>query len=186
MSESKPVHIIALVGLAGSGKSSIADYLAQKGLPKVSFGSVIMQALDEANLEHTPENETMMRDKLRHEHGEDVVVRRVIKQLHGLINAGQRILIIDGLGAWTAYRALKHEFPGETSFIAIITPRRIRHRRLASRTVRPLTEQQTTDRDISEIERLNKGGVIAMADYFVLNDGTIEDLYQAVDKLELI
>ncbi|NCU39201.1 dephospho-CoA kinase [Candidatus Saccharibacteria bacterium] len=145
-----------------------------------------MQALDEANLEHTPENETMMRDQLRREHGEDVVIRSVIDQIHGLINAGQRVIIADGLGSWTAYRALKHEFPGEVKFIALLTSRHIRHHRLVNRLERPLTEQQTTDRDINEIERLNKGGVIAMADYFITNNSSFDNLYASIDALELL
>ena len=31
-------RIIALVGLAGSGKSSAVEYLTEKGFPKVYFG----------------------------------------------------------------------------------------------------------------------------------------------------
>ncbi|NCU38855.1 dephospho-CoA kinase, partial [Candidatus Saccharibacteria bacterium] len=36
MTESKPIHILAFVGLSGSGKSSAVQYLTQKGYPKVS------------------------------------------------------------------------------------------------------------------------------------------------------
>jgi len=31
-------------------------------------------------------------------------------------------------------------------------------------------------RDISEIEKLDKGGPIAFSDYLVMNDGTLEEL----------
>ena len=43
--------IIALVGLAGSGKSSAVEYLTEKGFPKIYFGGVIYKAMDEAGIE---------------------------------------------------------------------------------------------------------------------------------------
>lgn len=39
MSESKPAHIITLVGLAGSGKSSAVAHLADKHIPKINASS---------------------------------------------------------------------------------------------------------------------------------------------------
>ena len=43
--KSDSIKIIALVGLAGSGKSTATDYLKQKGYPSVYFGGVVMKAL---------------------------------------------------------------------------------------------------------------------------------------------
>jgi hypothetical protein len=42
---------------------------------------------------------------------------------------------------------------------------------LARREIRPLTEAESNSRDIAEIENLNKGGPIAIADYLLVNDG---------------
>jgi dephospho-CoA kinase len=39
------------------------------------------------------------------------------------------------------------------------------------------------ERDRSEIENLEKGGPIAAADYYVLNNGTIDELKGEVDKV---
>jgi hypothetical protein len=36
-------------------------------------------------------------------------------------------------------------------------------------------------RDWSEIENLEKGGPIAIADYFIINDGSLEQLHQRID-----
>ena len=38
MKENKPVKILAIVGMSGSGKSVVVDYLTEKGIPKVYFG----------------------------------------------------------------------------------------------------------------------------------------------------
>ena len=46
----------------------------------------------------------------------------------------------------------------------------VRKQRLSSREVRPLTPEQVDSRDKAEIENLEKGGPIAKADYFILNN----------------
>jgi len=81
--------IIAFVGMPGAGKSSAVDYLTKKGYPKVYFGGVILQAVKDSGLEPTQANERMMREKLRQEEGPDVIVKRISRQLHDLINAGE-------------------------------------------------------------------------------------------------
>jgi dephospho-CoA kinase len=52
----------------------------------------------------------------------------------------------------------------------------IRYPRLAGRPVRPLTAEEAASRDKSEIENLNKGGPIAMADYVIPNEHNLDDL----------
>jgi dephospho-CoA kinase len=44
--------------------------------------------------------------------------------------------------------------------------------------VRPLTAEQARARDFAEIENVNKGGPIAMADFTIRNDGTLAELEQ--------
>ncbi|OYX41002.1 dephospho-CoA kinase [Candidatus Saccharibacteria bacterium 32-49-12] len=177
------IQIIAFVGLAGAGKSSAVDYLRDKQFPSVYFGGVILDAMTEAGLEHTEENEKRFREEIREREGKDFVVKRIITQIRSLIEAGQRQIIADGLYTWSEYRMLKREFPGELTVIGIVAPRKLRHRRLSQRPIRPLTEQQATERDWAEIENLEKGGPIAVADHFVINDGTIEDLHQKLDAI---
>src|SRR5690606_27158906 len=160
--------IVAFVGLAGAGKSSAAEYIAAKGYPKIYFGGIIYQAMDEAGIEITPDSQQAFREEIRAREGKDFVVKRVISQVNDLIESGQKRILLDGLYTWTEYRTLKHEFPGELSVIAIVAPKRLRHRRLAVRPERPFTAKEATERDWSEIENLEKGGPIAMADHFVM------------------
>ena len=177
----KNTKIIAFVGLAGSGKSTAVEYLTEKGYPKVYFGGVVLDAMTDLELEHTEENEKPFREELREKEGKDFVVKRIITQIHDLIGAGQHRIIADGLYTWTEYKALKREFPGELTVAAIITPKRLRHRRLAERPIRPLTATEINQRDWSEIENLEKGGPIAIADHYIINDGDIEKLHTQID-----
>ena len=173
--------IIALVGLAGSGKSSAVEYLTEKGFPKIYFGGVIYKAMDEAGIEKTWDNQQQFREEIRRREGKDFVIKRVIKNIHDLINAGQNKIVLDGLYPWSEYKLLKHEFPGQVVVIAIVTPKYLRYQRMAKRIERPMQPHEVDQRDWSEIENLEKGGPIAIADYFIINDGSLEQLHQKID-----
>ena len=173
--------IIALVGLAGSGKSSAVEYLTEKGFPKIYFGGVIYKAMDEAGIEKTWDNQQKFREEIRRREGKDFVIKRVIKNIHDLINAGQNKIVLDGLYTWSEYKLLKHEFPGQVVIIAIVTPKYLRYQRMAKRIERPMQPHEVDQRDWSEIENLEKGGPIAIADYFIINDGSLEQLHQKID-----
>ena len=67
--------------------------------------------------------------------------------------------------------------------IAIIAPRSLRYQRLAQRPERPLSPEEAETRDWQEIEALEKGGPIAIADYSLANDTSAEDLLKALDSL---
>ena len=167
MKHHENVKIIAFVGLAGSGKSTAVDYLTHKGYPKVYFGGVIYDAMREAGIEITPESQTTFREEIRKQEGNDFVVKRIIKQIRGLIDAGQHRIIADGLYTWSEYKIMKHEFPGELTVVAVVAPRHVRHHRLANHPERPFTEAEASTRDWTEIENLEKGGPIAIADYYI-------------------
>ena len=173
--------IIALVGLAGSGKSSAVEYLTEKGFPKIYFGGVIYKAMDEAGIEKTWDNQQQFREEIRRREGKDFVIKRIIKNIHDLINAGQNKIVLDGLYTWSEYKFLKHEFPGQVVVIAIVTPKYLRYQRMAKRIERPMQPHEVDQRDWSEIENLEKGGPIAIADYFIINDGSLEQLHQKID-----
>ena len=173
--------IIALVGLAGSGKSSAVEYLTEKGFPKIYFGGVIYKAMDEAGIEKTWDNQQKFREEIRRREGKDFVIKRVIKNIHDLINAGQNKIVLDGLYTWSEYKFLKHEFPGQVVVIAIVTPKYLRYQRMTKRIERPMQPHEVDQRDWSEIENLEKGGPIAIADYFIINDGSLEQLHQKID-----
>lgn len=175
------VKIIALVGLAGSGKSSAVEHLTEKGYPKVYFGGIIYKAMSEAGIDVTWESQRTFREEIREREGKDFVVKRVIREVHDLTEAGQRRIILDGLYTWSEYKILKKEFPGEVTVVAVVTPKHLRYARMAKRPERPMTSQEVDERDWAEIENLEKGGPIAIADYFVHNDGSLEKLHQQID-----
>lgn len=183
MVEKQNAKIIAFVGLPGTGKSAATAYVTERGIPKVSFGEIIWNELKNAGLEPTQENERTLREKFRLDPSGDIMLAKVISEVQNLLDAGQHKIVIDGLGAWESYKRLRHEFPGSLIVVAFAAQRHIRLRRLASRSENPLTEQQVNERDYDEIETLNKGGVLAMADYFLFDNNSLEQLHMQVDDL---
>ncbi len=179
------VKILAIVGMSGSGKSTVIEYLTGKGVPKVYFGGVILKAMEEAGIEITPDNERRFREEVREREGKDFVVRRVIEEVRNLVGAGQRRVVLDGLYTWTEYKILKKEFPGEETFVvaAVVLPKDLRHKRVGKRTDRPFDAKAVSERDWSEIENLEKGGPIANADFYLDNSGSVGELHEGVQKL---
>jgi len=183
MTHHENLKILAFVGLTGSGKSTAVEYFTEKGFPKVYFGGVIIDAMKEAGIEINAENERAFREEFREKHGKDAVALKIVEQIHHLADAGQHRIIADGIYTWTEYKVMKKEFPGELALVALVAPRHTRYHHLSQRPIRPLTATEAHDRDIAEIEHLEKGGPIAIADHYVINDGTMEKFSAQLNAL---
>ena len=179
------IKIIAVVGMSGSGKSVVVDYLTEKGFPKVYFGGMIYKEMKRRGIEITAdgESEKRFREMIRETEGKDWVVKQVIEEAKNLINAGQKRIVLDGLYSWTEYKILKKEFPGQLTVLAVVVPKALRHFRVGKRPERPFNTKEIQERDRAEVENLEKGGPIAMADYYVLNDESVAKLHDDVDVI---
>lgn len=176
----KKNKLFAIVGMCGSGKSIAADYLVESGFNKVYFGGVTMKKLKEENLEINPENEKMMREKLRKELGMGAFAIVLLPEIKECLNNGDTVL--DGVYSYDEVKILKKNFE-ELKIISIICDKDIRYNRLSIREFRPLTSVEAEKRDMSEVENIAKAPPIAMADYYVLNNGTIEEYKNRIDEI---
>ena len=179
------VKILAVVGMSGSGKSVVVDHLTAKGYPKVYFGGMIYKEMEKRGIARTEdgESEKEFREMIRATEGKDWVVRQVIAETKDLIAAGQKRIVLDGVYSWTEYKTLKHEFPKNLIFVAVVVDKKLRYQRVAHRPNRSFDSAAIRERDRSEIENLEKGGPIAAADYYILNNGTIEDAQKSLDHI---
>jgi len=73
---------------------------------------------------------------------------------------------------------------GENFYVvAVWASPRTRYQRLAARQERRLTIEAAVTRDRAEIENLNKGGPIAMADFTIINGSSLEDLRREAERI---
>ena len=179
------VKILAVVGMSGSGKSVVVDHLTDKGYPKVYFGGMIYKEMEKRGIERTEDGiaERDFREMIRATEGKDWVVRQVIAETRDLIGAGQKRIILDGVYSWTEYKTLKKEFPGCLTFVAVVVDKKLRYDRVAERPGRSFDAAAIRERDRSEIENLEKGGPIAAADYYILNNGSVSDMHERLKEI---
>ena len=71
---------------------------------------------------------------------------------------------------------LKDYYGDKLKLVAVYSSPKTRSLRLGVRKIRPLTAQEAADRDKNEIEIINKGGPIALADYTITNESTLREL----------
>ena len=173
--------IVAIVGLCGSGKSVASEYLEKiLDYKKVYFGGVTMKILQEAGLEVNPENEKMMREKLRHDLGMGAYAKVLLPEIKELLKNNN--VVLDGLYSWTEYNILKEEIPN-LILISIVADKKLRYSRLSERQVRPLTSIEAENRDLSEINNIEKAPPIAYADYYILNNFTKEEEINRLNEI---
>lgn len=175
--------VIVLVGMPGAGKSFCVDHLLKRGYPNAYFGGITVDEVKRRGLDVNEANERLVREELRRIEGPGVMAHRIIQKLEKLFQEGHAIVVADGLYSWTEYKIFKEKYGDDAIIIAITAPRNLRHKRLANRPIRPLTNEQVTAREYAEIENIEKGGPIANADYTIVNDGTAEDLLAKLDQV---
>jgi len=175
--------VIVFVGMPGAGKSACVDHLKTKGLPTAYFGGITIDEVKRRGLEVNETNERLVREDIRAKEGKGAYAVRIIRQIEELLEQGSQCIVVDGLYSWTEYKIFKESFGHRAIIIGVVAPRKVRHERLAKRPVRPLTEQEASERDYAEIEHLEKGGPIANADYYLANSGTEKEMLKDLDKL---
>ena len=92
-------------------------------------------------------------------------------------------VVVDGLYSWEEYTLLKGEYGENFRVVAVWSSPQTRYKRLAGRLVRPLTGAEAASRDAAEIENINKGGPIAMADFTIVNDTSLQNLVKEAEKV---
>lgn len=169
--------------MAGAGKSEVTNYLLEKfGCPKVYFGEVTFERMKEEGLELNYENERIIREKIRAEHGMGAYAKFSLPKIEKHLET-ENVVVIESLYSWDEYKIIKENFGEKFFVVAVFTPSDIRLERLSRRDHRPITTKEVlTERDITEIEGTDKGGPIAVADTTLINKGTLEKLHQKIDK----
>jgi len=165
--------IIAVVGMAGAGKTSACNFLEKHGFTVLRFGDQTDIGLKEQGLSLTEKNERKYRENLREQLGMAAYAIKMKPRIEKALEEDDKIAL-DGLYSWEEYTYLKKHFK-DLILLCVYARPEVRHTRLHKRVVRGLVKKEAERRDITELVNLNKGAPIAMADYLVENNGPMKD-----------
>ncbi|MBI2857763.1 MAG: AAA family ATPase [Chloroflexi bacterium] len=174
------MKVVAIVGMAGSGKSEVARIFEQSGFARVRFGDITDEEMARRGLPPNESSERLVRESLRQEHGMVAYAKLNLPKIDAFKK--QSNVVCDGLYSWEEYTFFRDYYGPDFVVIAVYASPKTRYARLARRVRRPLTPEESASRDRSEIENVNKGGPMAMADFTLVNEGPLEDLRQAARR----
>jgi dephospho-CoA kinase len=175
------MKVVAIVGMAGAGKSEVSRVFEDNGFIRVRFGDVTDEEIKKRGLELNENNERYIRELLRKEHGMSAYARLNLPRIDSALKHSD--VVIDGLYSWEEYTFLKTYYGKDFYVVAVWASPPTRYAWLGSRLDRKLTPEEAAGRDWAEVENTNKGGPIAMADFALINESSLENLKKEVERI---
>ena len=176
--------IFAFVGMPGSGKNEAIKCLQEKySAPMLYFGTITFELLEKENLPLNYKNEHQMREKLRKEFGMEAYAILNLPKINDLLKKN-KVVLIDGLATWSEFKLLQKEYGDSFKIVAVCASPETRFKRLAKKkraSIKDWTDFQK--RDYTEIEMAEKGGPIAIADYTIVNEGSLKELCKKTEEI---
>ena len=176
----KKNKIVAVVGMCGSGKTVAVNEFEKRGWTKIYFGEATFIKMKELGLEINEENERKVREQLRASGDKGIYAKIFLPEIEKAFKKGN--VVIESMYSWSEYKIVKEKFGDAFEVLCIATDAPLRRARLETRAFRPMDRASSQSRDYSEIENIEKGGPIGIADHYILNNGTISTFRRHVVK----
>ncbi len=177
--------LIGLTGTNGAGKGEVAKYLREKGFNYFSLSDILREELNKKSLELSRKNLQNIGNQLRKKFGPGILAERTIKKIKDKS-------IIDSIRNPEEIRKLR-EFAKKSGtvffLLSVDAPIKLRFERLKER--RTIESAETLE-EFKKREQFEMGKEIhwqqidtcmKMADYTIINDGTLEKLYKKINKI---
>lgn len=175
------MKVVSIVGMTGAGKSEVARLFEENGFIRIRFGDVTDEEIGKRGLELNEESERHIRELLRQQLGMSAYARLNLPRIDSALK--HSTVVIDGLYSWEEYTFLKSYYGEDFYVVAVWASPGTRYARLSNRSNRRLTREEAASRDGAEIENINKGGPIAMADFTIINESSIENLEKEAKRI---
>jgi dephospho-CoA kinase len=175
------MKVVSVVGMTGAGKTEVARVFEESGFVRIRFGDLTDREIEQRGLELNEENERFVREFLRKQYGMAAYAKLNLPRIDETLK--QSSVVIDGLYSWEEYTFLKNYYREDFCVVAVLASPETRYARLTSRSSRRLTLAEATSRDMAEVENLNKGGPIAMADFTIINESSLGNLRKEVKRI---
>jgi len=165
--------IILVTGLPGSGKSIVSKVAREKGMPVVVMGDVVREEAIRRGIELLPENLSIVANDLRDKYGKAAIALSTSEKISENYRSSPAI-VVDGVRSLDEVAVF--EELGNVCIIAVhASPsKRFERIRQRGRPGDPSDWNQFLGRDLVELS-WGIGNVIALADYIIVNESTIEE-----------
>jgi dephospho-CoA kinase len=176
--------IIGITGFTGSGKDTVADYLKDKGFCYTSLSDVIREECIRRGLSTERDNLIRVGNELREKFGFEEIARRSLEEIKE--SKSDRFVVV----------SIRH--PQEVDYlrqqgglhlVTVEAPLELRYERNSKRGRPEDSVSLEKFKEQEERERLGEGAqqqlnkVTLKADFRIDNSGSLEDLYQQVEKV---
>lgn len=176
--------IIGVTGTFGAGKDTVAEYLIEKGFFHFSLSDALRKEMDKRGIPKNIDNMTTFANDFRIEKGHDILARLALEEVRAT-NATN--IVITSIRNPKEAEFLKTQ--DDFMLIAVNAPIEIRYERIKSRkregdevTFEKFKAQEQIQMEGGEGKQ-NLGPLIKMADYTLINDGTLKEFKEKIDKL---
>ncbi len=175
------MKVVSIVGMAGAGKSEVARVFKENGFIGIRFGDLTDDEIKKRGLKLNEKNERYIRELLREQNGMSAYAKLNLSRIDSALERSD--VVIDGLYSWEEYTFLKTYYQEDFYVVAVWASPRTRYARLTNRLNRCLTLDEAANRDRTEIENINKGGPIAMADLTIINESSLINLEKETKRI---
>lgn len=166
------MKLLIVTGMPGAGKSGVASAFNNAGIPVIVMGDVIREETKKRGLDPNPENTKNVMLELRENGGSGAVASFCVDELKELKTDA---VVIDGCKS-IAEIDVFDDYADEVVIVCVHSSPRERYKRLRKRNRddAPPSWEVFRERDIREIS-VGVGGVIALSDIMVVNNGTLKE-----------
>jgi len=177
------MKVIGVVGLNGSGKDELVDYLHQRyGVPVLSAGDIARDIAAEEGVYPTRANLHDISQRYIAQYGKDYFMKRLIERIE---KKRWKAVGITGIRTPTDVRTLQEHF-GEDFFLVHVevSDPRIRYERTKQRGEArdPRTYEEFLQQDKTEEEIFQISEAIQYADITINNNGSLEAFHRKIKE----
>ena len=106
---SKDILIVALTGMPGAGKTTVARYLSQKGIPLLIMGDVVREVAEIDGLEPTSDNLAKLMLRLRKKNGPQAIAHLIVDKIKLMKEKDKKlsVVIVDGIRSMAEVQVLR-------------------------------------------------------------------------------
>jgi dephospho-CoA kinase len=177
------VKVLGAVGLNGSGKDTVVDYLSQKhGWHKVSLGDITRELAIRLNKPLSSESLHEISKQYIAEQGNGFFSRMAVEKIRA---NGWRRIAVSGIRSEADALTFQNEFESAFFLVLVECPDEMGFKRMVSRSEdrdpKSFEDFLVREREEEEIFKMSKA--FSYAKYKIVNGGTLEEFHSRINEL---